>query len=79
VLVIPDEAPRQVRVGRLSGEAQFDGLAPGDYSVIALDSTDGIEYTNPESLALYMGSATHVTLGPKQSSSITVQVTHAGK
>jgi uncharacterized protein (DUF2141 family) len=79
VLLIPDQLPRQVKTGFASGQLQFSGLAPGEYSVIALDNAEGLEYTNPEVLSPYMGSAAHVTLGPKQNSTVTLQVTRVGK
>ncbi|HZR57237.1 MAG TPA: carboxypeptidase regulatory-like domain-containing protein [Terriglobales bacterium] len=79
VLVIPDGQPRQVKTLTTSGESQIGGLAPGDYTVIALDSTKNLEYTNPEALTPFMAGATHITLAPKQTSSITVQLMHVGK
>jgi uncharacterized protein (DUF2141 family) len=79
VLLVPDQLPRQVKTGFASGQLQFSGLAPGEYSVIALDNAEGLEYTNPEALSPYMSSAAHVTLGPKQNSTVTLQVTHVGK
>jgi hypothetical protein len=79
VLVIPDQTPHQVKAGMLSGQLQFSGLAPGEYTVIALDNAGGLEYTNPEALSPYLSSATHLTLGAKQNSTLTLQLTHVGK
>jgi Carboxypeptidase regulatory-like domain len=79
VLLVPDRAPRQVQHGLDSGRLRFEGLAPGGYSVLAFDNTDKLEYKNPEVLSPYLGSAVHVTLGPRQNSSITLQAIQVGK
>jgi hypothetical protein len=42
------------------------GLAPGEYSVLALDHLDGLEYTNPEVINPYLSKAQHVVLQPNQ-------------
>jgi hypothetical protein len=79
VLLVPDRAPRQVQHGFDSGRLHFEGLAPGEYSVLAFDNADRLEYKNPEVLSPYIGNAMHVTLGPRQNSSITLQLIHVGK
>jgi hypothetical protein len=79
VLLVPDRAPRQVQHGFDSGRLHFEGLAPGEYSVLAFDNADRLEYKNPEVLSPYIGNAVHVTLGPRQNSSITLQLIHVGK
>jgi hypothetical protein len=60
-------------------ETEFQNLAPGDYSVLAVDRADGLEYGNPEALAPYLGQATHVTLEPEQKLSLKIELTHVAK
>jgi hypothetical protein len=76
VLLVPDRAPRQVQHGFGSGRVHFEGLAPGAYSVLAFDNADRLEYKSPEVLSPYIGNAVHVTLGPRQNSSITLELIH---
>ena len=79
VLLVPDGAPREVQHGFDSGRLRFEGLAPGEYNVLAFDNADPLEYKNPEVLSPYLGKAAHVTLGPGQNSSVTLQLIHLGK
>jgi Carboxypeptidase regulatory-like domain len=79
VLLVPDRVPRQIRHGFYSGQLRFEGLAPGEYSVLAFDNADGLEYENPEVLSLYLGDAERVTLSTGQNSSLTLRAIHLGK
>ncbi len=53
--------PFQVQGGP-ADQFQFGGLAPGDYSLLAFDRVDGLEYANPEALRDYLSHAVRVTL-----------------
>jgi hypothetical protein len=79
VLLVPEGAPREVQHGFDSGRLRFEGLAPGEYNLLAFDNADLLEYKNPEVLSPYLGKAAHVTLGPGQNSSVTLQLIHLGK
>ncbi len=59
-----------------SGDFHLQGLAPGDYDVLAFDRVDGIEYQNREALIGYLPHAAHVTLAAAQQSKVTVDVIH---
>jgi hypothetical protein len=59
-----------------SGEFHLQGLAPGDYDVLAFDRVDGIEYQNREALAAYLSHAAHVTLAAAQQGKVTVDLIH---
>lgn len=75
VLLIPDRAPRQIKAsvnGR--GRFQFGKLAPGDYTVLAVDRIDNLEYRNPDVLASYLSNATHVSVAANGDSQITVNL-----
>jgi hypothetical protein len=59
-----------------SGDFHLQGLAPGDYDVLAFDRVDGIEYQNREALSSYLSHAAHVTLAAEQQSKVTVDLIH---
>ncbi len=77
VLVIPDGAPRRAKTEFVTegAETQMSGLAPGAYSVIALDHVDGLEYTNSEVIGPYLSNAQHVVLQPNQKLELTLELT----
>lgn len=81
VLVLPDSnpsfSPRQVFVPP-TGSFQAAGLPPGSYHVYALDRLDGIEYTNPDVMKAYDGTAQTVTLSAGQKTQVDLQVTKTG-
>lgn len=63
VFLVPDRNPRQTKAQRAQGQFRFTNLAPGDYSVFALEN-DELEYTSAEALAPYLAKAAQVTLSP---------------
>jgi hypothetical protein len=76
MLLLPEQAPEQATtlpVGK-GGEAQFEDLAPGNYSVLLMDGVDGLEYKNPEAMSGYMSKAAHVTLSPNQRANLSVEM-----
>ena len=81
VLVIPDGAPRLTKSMFVSEGAEWEagGLAPGEYSVLAVDRADGIEYTNPEVLSRYLSNAKHVALQPNQKTELNLDLTRVSE
>lgn len=81
VLIIPDRAPKQIRatVGAVGGQFVSPKLAPGDYTVVALDRVNGIEYTNPEVMSPYLANATHVSVAANSETRFTVNLVHTDK
>jgi hypothetical protein len=80
VLVVPDGAATRTQVAYIhDGHFEMDGLAPGDYSVIALNTVQGLEYTNPEVIAPYLAHAQHVSLQGSQKSDVNVELVQVGK
>lgn len=81
VLVIPNGAPTQTKAisVRVQDHFELDGLAPGDYSVLAISSTHDLEYTNPEVIASYLVHAQHVSLQPNRKSEVNLELVQAGK
>ncbi len=53
-------------------------LAPGEYTVLALDQFDQLEYANPEVMRRYLPKAAHATVYPNASATVVVDVIHAG-
>jgi len=64
VFLVSDRNPRQTRMSPERGSFRFTAVAPGDYSVFAIDNGRRLEYTNPEALAPYLAKAAHVTVSP---------------
>ena len=60
------------------GSFTFDGLAPGDYLIYAFDSTDRVEYGNPDVLEPYTSQAAHVTLSPNQKAQVSLDLITVG-
>jgi hypothetical protein len=81
IIAIPDAAPRMAKlvVAGPDGRFSFDKVAPGDYSIIAVDHPEGLEYSNPEALGPYLSSAVHVTLVPNGQANIDANVVGVGK
>jgi hypothetical protein len=80
VLIIPDGAPTHAQAANTrGGHFEIDGLAPGDYSVVALPNTWNLEYTNPEVIAPYLASAQHVSLQGSQKSEVNLELAKVEK
>jgi hypothetical protein len=73
VLAIPERRPTNPKT-QYTSERGFtiNGLAPGDYMLLAFDAADGLEYTNPEALEPYASRATHVTVSSKGTANVTL-------
>ncbi len=52
----------------------LDALAPGNYTVLAIDRNDGIEYSNPDILEKYPSKLAHVTLVPGQRAKVSLEL-----
>jgi Carboxypeptidase regulatory-like domain len=59
----------------IQGKFQFQGIAPGDYSLIALDRADQLEYANPEVLNPYLSKAEHLSLQAHGTANVNLTVT----
>ena len=81
VLLIPDRAPNQPRTGfNLQGnETHFSGLAPGEYSVLAFERLNALEYRNPDFLSAYLSRASRVTLLPNGKATLATDVIRVEK
>jgi hypothetical protein len=81
VIAVPDGNPRAAKMAMAGSDGGFrlSNLAPGGYSVVAIDHGDRIEYTNPEVITAYLSGATHVDLTPNQESKVALNLVPAGK
>jgi hypothetical protein len=57
-------------------DRDYQGVPPGAYKVFALDSRDGIDFSNPESLSKYTEKATSITLTPNGSTTVPMELLH---
>ena len=62
-----------------SGETYLEGLAPGDYTVLAFDHMDDLEYANPDVLAPYLAESAHVRLDRGGEATVSVKLIHREK
>ncbi len=64
-----------------SAPEQFtlSSLAPGDYTVLAFDHAEDVEYSNPDVLQNYTSQAAHVTLAPGQRTTVTLELIRTGE
>lgn len=78
LVLLPESAPMMppelMPVDGETGKAEFDNLAPGDYSIFAFDSIAGLPYADRDFLRRYASKATRVTLGPKGRAQVEPQV-----
>jgi hypothetical protein len=81
VLMIPDRAPKQIKIAMTGNNGQFKSpkLAPGDYTVVAFDSVTAIEYANPEAMTPYLANAIHVSIATNVESRVSVNLIQTSK
>jgi Carboxypeptidase regulatory-like domain len=81
VVLVPEHgSARHLQIMYVGGsELQWSGLGPGDYSVLAFDHLDSIEFRNPEVLASYLPRAAHVTLNPNAESKVSLNLIQVEK
>ncbi len=81
VIAVPDAAPKMARVVYVGpdGRFNFGKLAPGDYSVLAVDQHEPFEYGNPEALAPYLSSATRTAVPANGDTDVNINVVIVGK
>jgi hypothetical protein len=56
------------------GRFQFQGVPPGDYSLLAFDHADQLEYADPEVLNPYLSGAVHISLQPHGTASVNLNL-----
>jgi hypothetical protein len=58
----------------IEGKFRFAGVPPGDYSLLALDHADQLEYADPEVLNPYLSRATHIRLQSPGTASVNLNL-----
>jgi hypothetical protein len=78
IVLLPERATEGARsiATTSNGEFVFQGLAPGDYNVLAFDHVDRLEYANPAVMDRYLSAAAHVSLVPGGNDNVTLGLIH---
>lgn len=74
LVVLLSDSRRPVSVLVRGGNFEASGLAPGVYRVFAVDGSANFDYQDPASLAKISSKIQEITLAPKQSASVNLEV-----
>lgn len=76
LLLPPADSRREVKTTTVApqGTFEFTGVVPGTYSVLALERTEGIEYTKREALESFMSKAVETTLAPSGTGTVQLEL-----
>ncbi len=76
LVIYSEDHPRRSLLVQLddTGGAMQTNLAPGTYSLIAVEDADDLEFRNPLAMQQYLGDATEVTLQPGDKTSVRVKL-----
>lgn len=58
---------------------QISQLAPGEYKILAVESSDALEYGDPEAMSKYLSKALEISLVPNQKAKVDLAVVHIGE
>jgi hypothetical protein len=75
LLVQPHGTRNIIQVTRAQGNFVIRGIPPGDYSILALDGGDRLEYADPEILNPYLSDAEHVSVRPRATVNVNLGLT----
>lgn len=76
VLLVPMHGKANVAEARaMTGNFAFQGVAPGDYAVVAIDHGEQVEYANPDVLSLYLSSAQQIHVAAHGTATVNLTVT----
>jgi hypothetical protein len=81
VVLRGDRSPKQIKTARAGNDGRFTfaSVPPGDYSLFAFDSVEGLEYTNPEVMNAYSSSATRVNVAANSQTSVPLNIIQLGR
>jgi hypothetical protein len=65
--------------GAFQGKCEIDGIAPGDYLLLAFDGVDRLDYENPEVLNPYLSKAEHISLQPHGIANVNLSLSPTGR
>jgi hypothetical protein len=63
----------------VEGKFAFDGVAPGDYLLLAFDQANQIDFEDPEILSPYLSKAAHLSVTPHGNASISLNLLSVSK
>jgi hypothetical protein len=75
---LPQALPFTTASARSPETSASISVAPGEYLVYAFDSSNTIEYSNPEALRPYTSQATAVTVSPGETAKVTANLISTG-
>ena len=76
VLVQQRAGKNLIKVARTTqGNFYVQGVAPGEYDLVALEGAEQLEYANPEILNPYLANAEHITVRPHGDVSVNLKLT----
>jgi hypothetical protein len=67
--------PRVANLNGSSANFSFRGIAPGDYTVVALDRVDDLEYASRDAMASYLARGTQVSVTSGATISVALDLT----
>lgn len=80
LLVQPRAARNLIKMGSaFQGKFEIDGVAPGDYLLLAFDGMDHVDYENPEVLNQYLSKAQHISLQPHGITNVNLSLSPTGR
>lgn len=81
VLLVQPHGHRNLVKTLPAGDGKFDfqGVAPGDYQLLALDQADQLEYANPEILNAYLSKAIHINVQAHGTANLNLVVSPVGR
>jgi hypothetical protein len=64
--------------GAFQGKFEIDGVAPGDYFLLAFDGWDRLDYEDPEVLP-HVSKAEHISLQPHGLANVNLRLSPTGR
>lgn len=75
----PINTEPQMRTVMYGNEVQVAPLPPGAYRIFAFDTTDDVDYADPDTLSKYSSKAASITLSPNGRANALVDLIHIGE
>jgi Carboxypeptidase regulatory-like domain len=80
LLVQPRGTRNLIRVGgAFQGKFEIDGVAPGDYMLLAFDGSGRLDYEDPEALNPYLSKAERISLQPHGIANVNLTLSPTGR
>jgi hypothetical protein len=80
VLLVQPHAQNHAKATSVEdGKFQFEGVAPGEYALLAVEAADEFDYTDPEVLNPYLSGAVHVSVQPSGKATINLTLSSVSR